>query len=168
MNIPIISVNYAMLPFLALKSMSFDFVGHARYHDLEAKQFRSTKNLGLIEVELMGEIKAQTLSFIKNALSQREQLAVNSEDIYFSEFHISYAQVGVIFDEEEGKSQKRFVEITMVYHSLKGLSFMRDRGEEPPVNTGMLPFIREITKGMDLDWTVNLLNHFKPIDDVTN
>lgn len=86
-------------------------------------------------------------------------------------------KVGIIFNEEEGKEQKRFVEITMVYHSLKGLANMRSQGEEPPLNMGMLPeyqqnificnyrFIREFTKGVDGDWTVNLLNHFKPIDD---
>lgn len=86
-------------------------------------------------------------------------------------------KVGIIFNEEEGKEQKRFVEITMVYHSLKGLASMRSQGEEPPLNMGMLPeyqqnificnyrFIREFTKGVDGDWTVNLLNHFKPIDD---
>lgn len=69
------------------------------------------------------------------------------------------------------------MEITMVYHSLRGLANMRSHGEEPPLNMGMLPeyqqkificnyrFIREFTKGVDGDWTVNLLNHFKPVDD---
>ncbi|CAG9830150.1 unnamed protein product [Diabrotica balteata] len=107
------------------------------------------------------------------SMSQREQIATSVDDIYFS---FPY-QVGVIFNEEEGKEQKRFVEITMVYHSLKGLSGMRSRGEEPPLNMGMLPeyqqrisicnyrFIREFTKGVEGDWTVNLLNHFKPIDE---
>lgn len=78
---------------------------------------------------------------------------------------------------EEDKDQKRFVEVTMVYHSLKGLEAMRARGEEPPLNMGLIPeyrnrisicnyrFIREFTKGVESDWTVNLLNHFRPIDD---
>lgn len=65
----------------------------------------------------------------------------------------------------------------MVFHVLRGLALMKSRGEEPPINMGMLPeyqnrisicnyrFIREYTKGVDGDWTINLLNHFKPIDE---
>lgn len=83
-----------------------------------------------------------------------------------------------MFSDDEGKGEKRFVEITMVYHSLKGLAAMRARGEEPPINMGMMPeyqkliavsnyrFIREYTKGIESDWTVNLLNHFKLIDHI--
>lgn len=68
----------------------------------------------------------------------------------------------------------------MVYHSLRGLALMRNRGEEPPLNMGALPeyqerisvsnyrFIREFTKGVDGDWTINLLNHFKPVDEESN
>lgn len=68
----------------------------------------------------------------------------------------------------------------MVYHTLKGLEAMRARGEEPPLNMGLLPeyqnkisicnyrFIREFTKGVESDWTVNLLNHFRPIDVAEN
>lgn len=83
-----------------------------------------------------------------------------------------------MFKDEGGKAEKRFVEITMVYHTLRGLAAMRMRGEEPPLNMGMMPeyqqricicnyrFIREFTKGVDSDWTVNLLNHFRPSDNV--
>lgn len=86
--------------------------------------------------------------------------------------------MGIIFNDEEKTEQKRFVEITMVYHALRGLSIMRSRGEEPPMNMGMLPeyrtrisisnyrFIREYTKGVNSDWTINLLNHFKPSDEL--
>ncbi|CAH1954992.1 unnamed protein product [Acanthoscelides obtectus] len=101
-------------------------------------------------------------------------------DFSLSEFVLGSkkaVEVGIIFNEEEGKEQKRFVEITMVYHTLKGLDSMRSKGEEPPVNMGMLPeyqqkisisnyrFIREFTKGVEDSWTINLLNHFRPIDD---
>lgn len=94
---------------------------------------------------------------------------------YFNESCIKF-EVGVIFNDETGKDQKRYVEITMVFHTLKGLSQMKMRGEEPPLNMGMLPeyqkrisicnyrFIREFTKGVDGEWTINLLNHFKPSD----
>lgn len=71
-------------------------------------------------------------------------------------------------------NQKRFVEITMVYHSLRGLAAMRLKGEDPPMGLGVVHeyqnrmsvcnyrFIREYTKGVESDWTVNLLNHFRP------
>ncbi|KAK4883955.1 hypothetical protein RN001_000226 [Aquatica leii] len=124
---------------------------------------------GLVATDALPDLqKAVSLM----SLAQREQLAINIEDIYFS---FPY-QVGVIFSDDEGKDHKRFVEITMVYHTLKGLSQMRSKGEEPPLNMGMLPeyqgrisvcnyrFIREFTKGIESEWTVNLLNHFKPAD----
>ncbi|KAJ8958648.1 hypothetical protein NQ318_016373 [Aromia moschata] len=126
---------------------------------------------GLVTNDIIPTLQ-KTLSLM--TLSQREQIAINVDDIYFS---FPY-QVGIIFNDEDDKVQKRFVEITMVYHSLKGLSVMRSRGEEPPLNMGMLPeyqqkisicnyrFIREFTKGVDGDWTINLLNHFRPIDDL--
>lgn len=81
-----------------------------------------------------------------------------------------------MFDDEENKPQKRYVEITMVYHVLRGLDAMKSKGEDLPLNVGMLPqyrdsisicnyrFIKEFTKGAETDWTINLLNHFKPSD----
>lgn len=79
-------------------------------------------------------------------------------------------------DEKTNEVQKRFVEITMVYHTFRGLEGMKSRGEELPLNVGMMPqyrdnisicnyrFIREFTKGVEGEWTINLLNHFKPSD----
>lgn len=82
-----------------------------------------------------------------------------------------------MFNEEQPDSQKRFVEITMVYHVLKGLATARAQGHEPPINLGLLPeyqdkisicnyrYIKEFTKGVESDWTINLLNHYRPIDE---
>ncbi|KAF5280401.1 hypothetical protein FQR65_LT03210 [Abscondita terminalis] len=124
---------------------------------------------GLVASEALPDLQ-KSVSLM--SLAQREQLAIDIEDIYFS---FPY-QVGIIFNDEDGKDHKRFVEITMVYHTLKGLSQMRSKGEEPPLNMGMMPeyqgrisvcnyrFIREFTKGIESEWTVNLLNHFKPAD----
>lgn len=90
---------------------------------------------------------------------------------------LSVLQVGIIFN-DDGENQKRFVEILMVHHSLKGLGEMKARGDEIPLNIGLLPkyrkricianyrFIREYTKGVKDDWTINLVNHFKPSDDL--
>lgn len=41
-----------------------------------------------------------------------------------------------MFDEEDEDSQKRFVEITMVFHVLKGLKGMIERGDQIPLNIG--------------------------------
>ncbi|XP_055544064.1 m-AAA protease-interacting protein 1, mitochondrial [Wyeomyia smithii] len=128
------------------------------------------KNLeGLVERPVINDLKS---SVGKMSVAQRYDLMVDKEDIYFS---FPY-QVGVMFDEEDQDSQKRFVEITMVFHVLKGLKGMVERGEPIPLNIGVMPefrdkisicnyrFIKEFTKGVDSDWTVNVVNHFKPSD----
>lgn len=72
-------------------------------------------------------------------------------------------------------ANQRFVEIMVVFHSLRGLRRMKAENKEPPLNMGLLPeyqkllfvcnyrFIREYTKGVESSWTVNLINHFMPV-----
>ncbi|XP_055599262.1 m-AAA protease-interacting protein 1, mitochondrial [Uranotaenia lowii] len=128
------------------------------------------KNLdGLVDYRALNDLKN---SVTKLSVAQRFDLQVNKDDIYFS---FPY-QVGVMFDEENEESQKRYVEITMVFHVLKGLRTMVERGEQIPLNIGVMPeyrdrisicnyrFIKEFTKGVESDWTVNVVNHFKPSD----
>ncbi|XP_053695226.1 m-AAA protease-interacting protein 1, mitochondrial [Sabethes cyaneus] len=128
------------------------------------------KNLeGLVDRMVLNDLKS---SIGKMSVAQRYDLMINKEDIYFS---FPY-QVGVMFDEEDEESQKRFVEITMVFHVLKGLKGMVERGEPIPLNIGVMPeyrdkisicnyrFIKEFTKGVESDWTINVVNHFKPSD----
>uniref|UniRef100_A0A034WJJ5 Uncharacterized protein C2orf47-like protein, mitochondrial n=1 Tax=Bactrocera dorsalis TaxID=27457 RepID=A0A034WJJ5_BACDO len=124
---------------------------------------------GFVSKEAINELKP---TIQKLSVAQRKQLEINKTDIYFA---FPY-QVGIIFDEEQEKIQKRWVEITMVFHVLRGLTEMRNRGEEIPWNMGSLPeyqdkvfvcnyrFKKEFTNGNVSDWTVNALNHFKPID----
>lgn len=47
-----------------------------------------------------------------------------------------YFKIGIMFDETNEEIQKRWVEITMVFHVLRGLKEMRDRGESIPLNVG--------------------------------
>ncbi|KAH8283585.1 hypothetical protein KR018_008300 [Drosophila ironensis] len=108
----------------------------------------------------------------KLSMAQRRQLEIRESDIYLS---FPY-QVGIMFDEANDKLQKRFVEVTMVFHVMRGLSEMRERGEEIPWNMGTLPeyqdkvficnyrFIKEFTAGQQSDWTINVANHFRAID----
>ncbi|GBP41350.1 m-AAA protease-interacting protein 1, mitochondrial [Eumeta japonica] len=120
---------------------------------------------------LEGLVKQEALVVLKNAVSnlsmaQREMLSIDVEDIYYA---FPY-QVGVMFDE----SDKRWVEITMCYHVLKGLKSMTEAGDLPPLSLGVQPeyqdklyilnyrFIREFTKGVEDSWWVNVVNHFQP------
>ncbi|XP_049277363.1 m-AAA protease-interacting protein 1, mitochondrial [Anopheles funestus] len=124
---------------------------------------------GLVDRAAIADLK-QSIS--KMSVAERYDVQVDKEDVYFS---FPY-QVGVMFDESNDDSQKRFVEITMVFHVLRGLKGMIERGETVPLNVGVLPefrdkisicnyrFIKEFTKGVDSDWTVNVVNHFKPSD----
>lgn len=66
----------------------------------------------------------------------------------------------------------------MCYHALAGLTELKAQGITPPLNMGVLPeyrdriyicnyrFIREFTKGVQDDWTINAINHFKPSDNL--
>ncbi|XP_063834127.1 uncharacterized protein LOC135083322 [Ostrinia nubilalis] len=120
---------------------------------------------------LEGLVDKDAIASLKNAVSklsvsQRQLLSIQKEDIFYA---FPY-QVGVIFDE----SDKRWVEITMCYHVLKGLKNMQDSGDLPPISLGTQPefqdkifilnyrFIREFTKGVEDSWWVNIVNHFQP------
>ena len=124
----------------------------------------------MVSPDVIAELKpiVETLS-----VQQRRQLEIQTKDMYLT---FPY-QVGIMFDEtNESKPQKRWVEITMVFHMLLGLQEMQKNSETIPWNLGVLPeyqdrificnyrFKKEFTNGNQSDWTVNVLNHFKPID----
>uniref|UniRef100_A0A1B6BYB6 Tim44-like domain-containing protein n=1 Tax=Clastoptera arizonana TaxID=38151 RepID=A0A1B6BYB6_9HEMI len=129
---------------------------------------------GYVSPEVIAQIKTRLNSF---SLKQRQDLSLSAEDMYFC---FPY-EVGVMFpneDKDEGENQSRFVEITMVYHALSGLEELKKQGITPPLNMGVLPeyrdkiyicnyrFIREFTKGVQGDWTINAINHFRPADHI--
>ncbi|XP_011194955.1 m-AAA protease-interacting protein 1, mitochondrial [Zeugodacus cucurbitae] len=168
-----ILIQFIIRPYFDREFTIKDFVCGAKH----ALQIISTKLVNgefdalnnFVSKEAISELKP---TIQKLSVAQRKQLQINKTDIYFA---FPY-QVGIIFDEEEEKEQKRWVEITMVYHVLRGLTEMRNRGEEIPWNMGSLPeyqdkvfvcnyrFKKEFTNDNESDWTVNALNHFKPID----
>uniref|UniRef100_A0A1Q3FFT0 Putative juvenile hormone esterase-binding protein n=1 Tax=Culex tarsalis TaxID=7177 RepID=A0A1Q3FFT0_CULTA len=168
-----IMVHFIIRPYFDREFSLPDFVQGAK----QALQVVSASLAGGELKNLDGLVERQTLNNLKTAIgkmsvAQRYDLLVAKDDIYFS---FPY-QVGVMFDEEDEASQKRFVEITMVFHVLKGLKGMVERGEPIPLNIGVMPefrdkicicnyrFIKEFTKGVDSDWTVNIVNHFKASD----
>lgn len=69
-------------------------------------------------------------------------------------------------------ADQKFVEITVVYHSLRGFHHEVDRHNHIKMNLQNFPeyaqrmfvsnyrFIREFTKGVESSWTVNKVNHF--------
>lgn len=93
---------------------------------------------------LNGLVTSETLSIIRGniermSMAQRNAIAVNQEDVYFS---FPY-QVGVIFgdddeEEETDEIQKRFVEITMIFHTLKDLAVLREQRDDLPLNIGFV------------------------------
>ncbi|XP_068219009.1 m-AAA protease-interacting protein 1, mitochondrial [Palaemon carinicauda] len=106
------------------------------------------------------------------SLKQRLDLAVEAEDIFFC---FPY-QIGMIFTKEGDVTERTFVEITMCYHIFKGLqdhieSLTKSESSHTlqgvydnhdRISIANYRFIREFTKGVEDDWTVNIANHFKP------
>lgn len=115
--------------------------------------------------------EAQT-NFALLSLKQRLDLAVVAEDIFFC---FPY-QIGVMFTNEGGPKERIFVEITMCYHIFKGFqdhiesisksetsgSFKGVYDNYDRISIANYRFIREFTKGVEDQWTVNVANHFKP------
>lgn len=91
-------------------------------------QLDSDKLNGLVTKDAIDELRG---TIARMSAPQRSEIAINKEDIYLS---FPY-QVGVMFD-ETNEPQKRWVEITMVFHVLRGLHKMRANGIVPPLNIG--------------------------------
>lgn len=144
----------------------------------------------LLDKEAFSEIKENIRRFDSKQLAE---LAVpNPEDVYLT---FPY-QVGIIMnDNAKGISyilcigpqnctklcdclgvQERFVEITVCFHILRGLSELIKTGDFQPGPSSFQThrdkivicnyrFIREFTKGVEGQWTVNLVHHFNLSND---
>ncbi|XP_033155382.1 m-AAA protease-interacting protein 1, mitochondrial [Drosophila mauritiana] len=168
-----ITIQFIIRPYFDSEFQLKDFIYGAK----QALQVVSSKLMGgdldsldnLVSPEAIAELRPVIQ---KLSMTQRRQLEIRESDIYLS---FPY-QVGIMFDDANDKLQKRFVEITMVFHVMRGLSEMRERGEEIPWNMGTLPeyqdkvficnyrFVKEFTAGHQSDWTVNVANQFRAID----
>uniref|UniRef100_T1JHW5 Tim44-like domain-containing protein n=1 Tax=Strigamia maritima TaxID=126957 RepID=T1JHW5_STRMM len=116
---------------------------------------------GLVTEEAIAEIKP---NLARMSLQQRQELAVTEDDIYFGFVFL----IGIIFDENKDP-EKRYVEITTCFHSIRGLGDIKRfenlsnwQDDRERINLVNYRFIREYTKGVDGDWIINKLNHFKP------
>ncbi|CAN8028894.1 unnamed protein product [Ixodes persulcatus] len=117
---------------------------------------------------LEGLVASPTISEVQRNYSlfteeQRQKLSVELTDIYFCFLY----QIGIIMDD---RNDQRFVEATVVYHYMPGLERIRQSPSLPDetmeqvrsrVHVANYRFIREYTKGVQGDWTINQLNHFK-------
>lgn len=172
--------NYILSKFIIRKYMDKDFdmqeIVRGSIQGLEvisSKLAASDVNSleGLVSSDIIPRLKH---SVAKLSLSQRTQLEIHKEDLYVA---FPY-QVGILMENEEQKKseQKRIVEIMMVFHAMRGLNDILKAGQKVVLNRKMSPefrqrlticnyrFKRDYTKGIQDDWTVNLINHFFPDD----
>lgn len=117
---------------------------------------------GLVSDEAVSEVQR---NYSLLSLKQRQELKVKPSDILFT---FPY-QIGISMDDS---GIKRFAEITVVYHCLKGLEEKKEikspdkkfiESTKDEITICNYRFIREYTKGVQGDWTVNRLGHFKLI-----
>jgi len=96
-------------------------------------------------------------------LKQREMILVNPTDLFIRYIY----EIGIIYDDS---TNKRFVEITTVMQGIQGMGVFVERGGNPSemkkthdqLYICNYRFVREYTKGVQSDWTINKLNHFLP------
>ncbi|KAI8423647.1 hypothetical protein MSG28_012701 [Choristoneura fumiferana] len=154
---PYFEPEFSLSEFIEASKHAVQVVSEA----LQKSDFKSLE--GLVDKEAIAALKTAVSQL---SVTQRQLLSIEKEDIFYA---FPY-QVGVMFDE----SDKRWVEITMCYHVLRGLKQMQETGDLPPVTLGVQPeyqdkifilnyrFIREFTKGVEDSWWVNIVNHFQP------
>lgn len=128
---------------------------------------------GLLTDKLLARIQAklETLSTV-----QKSQLFFDLEDVIFQFMY----EIGIIFDEDTKEEisgePKRFVEITLCYQISKDNEMLQNVSAGPfpgPIdvkkaseNIHLLNcrFIREYTKGVEDQWTINGFNYIKVAD----
>lgn len=112
---------------------------------------------GLVANEAIQEIKN---NFSALNIKERQDLFVRVTDILFA---FPY-QIGIFFDDI---NQKRFAEITVVYHCMNDFEEMKNQGKvltehaRDDIKICNYRFIREYTKGVQSDWIINRIGHFK-------
>ncbi|XP_044746190.1 uncharacterized protein LOC123307812 isoform X2 [Coccinella septempunctata] len=123
------SFKNTILSYVIIKpNMDYDFdlnefvLGSKKAVHVVSKKLSTGEDLSELVTDDIIPVLQSRLSVM--SVAQREWLAIDEEDIYFS---FPY-QVGIMFNDDD---QKRFVEILMVHHSLKGLGEMKSRGNTP-------------------------------------
>ncbi|XP_055373475.1 uncharacterized protein LOC129606883 isoform X2 [Condylostylus longicornis] len=156
-----IMINFVIRPYFDREFELADFITGTQQalqvvsNALSDGDFNSLEDI--VDPSAVAELKTVLAQM---SLSQRSELRVAKEDIYFT---FPY-QVGVMFDESNEKIQKRWVEITMIFHVFRGL---KDFQEKLGSTKFIIRFIKEFTQGVESSWVVNVVNHFKPEDSMS-
>ncbi|KAL5005952.1 hypothetical protein ScPMuIL_017110 [Solemya velum] len=119
---------------------------------------------------LQGLVSSESIQEIQNNYAdldpgQRMFIAVEPKDIFFKFID----EIGMMFDDD---TEKRFVEITVVFQGYKGFHDVKEnnpkecydeiKNNQDRIYVCNYRFIREFTKGVEDSWTINKLNHFIP------
>ncbi|XP_064598480.1 m-AAA protease-interacting protein 1, mitochondrial-like [Liolophura sinensis] len=150
--------TFSLPGFLIGASQALEFVSscisRGNFDDLE----------GLVTYEAIQEIQN---NFADLNLEEKRKLSVKASDIFFKFVY----EIGMIFDDD---TNQRFVEITVVFQGFPGFEEVSQKSgpqyyehvmeNQKEVYVCNYRFIREFTKGVESDWTINKLNHFSPIN----
>lgn len=120
--------------------------------------------------ELEALVSEETITTLKKKYftlncDQKRLIKTQPSDIYLSFIY----QIGILMGEDPGD---RSVEILVVCHTLKnyldasknGVSIDTLKKREEDLVFTNYRFIRNYSKGVEDEWTVNLINHFHPKD----
>ncbi|KFM74254.1 hypothetical protein X975_19857, partial [Stegodyphus mimosarum] len=156
-----ILAKFIIRPYLDNEFTLKDFTSGAKQALTVVSSFLSQGDFqslaGLVTDEAITEIKR---NFAALNVKERQDLFVKVADILFA---FPY-QVGIIFDDS---NQRRFAEITVVYHCMNDFEELKSQGKaltedaKEDIKICNYRFIREYTKGVQSDWIINRLGHFK-------
>ncbi|XP_076038830.1 m-AAA protease-interacting protein 1, mitochondrial [Oratosquilla oratoria] len=163
-------VTFIISPYLDREFTTQSFMKGAKQAFVRVSQLLSAGNFedlnGLVTDDSLKEIKR---NYSLMTLKQRLELSSAPEDVFFS---FPY-QIGIIFEEGDDLPQRIFVEITMCFHIFRGFEDYLSRHEgsigiqqaynsQDRISVANYRFIREFTSGVEDQWTINVINHFKP------
>ena len=168
-------------PIKTVKNIFFNYLISTFYdQQYSAKDFLSGSRQALLNVSnlisngdfegLVGLVKTDAISEIKEhyqhlSPEQRKFISVDTRDAFL---YFVY-EVGLIFDDS---TKQQFVEVTTVLHGIHGSQGEIDATNPIQIVTNEellnrndyyicnYSFIRELTKGVEADWTISRLNHY--------
>jgi len=157
-------IHFVILPYLDQNFSIKNFLDGAKEAALVVSDRLASGDMDalrdLVTPEALTEIQA---NYARMSVRERCDLRLDRRAI--SPIVIPY-ELGMIIEEDEDV-QKRWVEITVIFHVHRKL--MDDDGNlstsaymHPDFTVCNYRFIRNFTKGVSDSWTVNVVNHFKP------
>lgn len=125
---------------------------------------------GLVTDDTIEILRESTKNF---SLEQKSQMVVDPDDITYNYMY----EINVIRKNEE-EIEKKFVQVTMIYHVVRGYSkYIEEvRNLDAKAAFKMMSmnklkdnifiwncrFIRDYTNGVDAPWVINMITYFRP------